>query len=111
MRNPFRDPYVTWHAGAESPHAEDASPSDPLRVVWAARTDRHGNRISNPVKVFDPDYVSTWERTEYDTTDGLRASVVVETGPYPTPKALDYAVYASVGSLLLMIGALFGASV
>lgn len=104
MRNPFRDNMVTWHAGANSPNAEDAAPGDPLRVVWGARTDRNGNIIGNPVKVNDPDLVHTWERTEDDGT------VTVHTGPFPTPKALDYAVYASIGSVVLLIGILIGSA-
>lgn len=103
MRNPFRDPYVTWHAGAESPHAEDASPSDPLRVVWAARTDRNGDRVGpgNPVKVNDPDFVH--ERIPLPTIHLGRREI--------TFAPMDVAVWASVGSLLLAVGALFGASV
>lgn len=100
MRNPFRDPYVTWHAGADSPHAEDASPSDPLRVVWAART---GNVIGNPVKVNDPDFVH--ERIPLPTATihlGKRETTFVP---------MDVAVWASIGSLLLSVGALFGSAV
>lgn len=112
MRNPFRNPYVTWHAGVSSPDAEDASPDDPLRTVWAVRTDRRGNHGSTPVKVNDPDIVHTWERTEISVAENGAwvETAHVETGPFPTPKALDYAVYGSVGTLILLIGTLIGAS-
>lgn len=98
MRNPFRKTqrYVT---------GEDAR-----GVVWRKTQYRDDAGLwsddptSSPVKVFDPNYVPTWESVEDD------GSVTVHTGPYPTPKALDYVIYGSVATVVLLVGVLIGAA-
>lgn len=96
MRNPFRDPYVTWRSDASGPWAEDAAPGDPLRVVWGMRTTTRGESVGNPVKVYDPDFVH--ERIDLPTVTIFGKKFV----------PINLAINSMIIGEALLIGALIG---